>query len=126
MDWMELPAPALLGSAARLYESFVNRDLLHPPFNLVISNVPGPPVPLYLAGAPLLANYPISIPYHGLAFNLTVLSYCKQLDVGLTAHFGTVPDIEHLMDLLEAALDELAVAANVNGVTENPKVQASL
>ncbi|MDB5985324.1 MAG: wax ester/triacylglycerol synthase family O-acyltransferase [Nevskia sp.] len=118
MDWMELPAPALMGSAARLYESFVNRDLLHPPFNLVISNVPGPPVPLYLAGAPLLANYPISIPYHGLAFNLTVLSYCDQLDVGLTAHRGTVPDIEHLMDLLEGSLQELATAANV---VEQPK-----
>jgi WS/DGAT/MGAT family acyltransferase len=123
MDWMELPAPALMGSAARLYESFINRDLLQPPFNLVLSNVPGPPVPLYLAGAPLLANYPISIPYHGLAFNLTVLSYCNQLDVGLTAHRGAVPDIEHLMDLLDNSLEELAAAANVSEIAKPSRRQ---
>jgi hypothetical protein len=80
---------------------------------VLISNVPGPPVTLYLAGAPLLANYPISIPYHGLALNITVLSYRDQLDVGLTAYLDAVPDIAHLMDLMAEALAELEHAANV-------------
>jgi WS/DGAT/MGAT family acyltransferase len=113
MDWVELPTPALMARAARLYQNFIDSDRLKPPVNVMISNVPGPPVALYLAGAPLLANYPISIPYHGLALNITVLSFRQQLDVGLTAAREAVPDLEHLMDLLEAALDELEQAAGL-------------
>ena len=113
MDWMELPTPALMARAARLYQNFINSDRLKPPVNVLISNVPGPPVTLYLAGAPLLANYPISIPYHGLALNITVLSYRDQLDVGLTAYLDAVPDIAHLMDLMAEALAELERAADV-------------
>jgi diacylglycerol O-acyltransferase len=113
MDWMELPTPALMARAARLYENFVNSDRLKPPVNVLISNVPGPRQTLYLAGAPLLANYPLSIPYHGLALNITVLSYRDQLDFGLTAWREAVPDIAHLMELLAAAVDELEAAAGV-------------
>lgn len=113
MDWVELPTPALMARAARLYQNFIDSDRLKPPVNVMISNVPGPPLTLYLAGAPLLANYPISIPYHGLALNITVLSYRRQLDVGLTAARGAVPDLEHLMALLEAALAELEQAAGL-------------
>jgi diacylglycerol O-acyltransferase / wax synthase len=113
MDWMELPAPALMASAARLYENFVNRDRIKPLVNVVISNVPGPPAPLYLAGAPLLANYPVSIPYHGLALNITVISYRDQLDVGLTAYLEAVPDIAHLLDLMADELDGLEAAAGL-------------
>ncbi|MBL6752157.1 MAG: wax ester/triacylglycerol synthase family O-acyltransferase [Nevskia sp.] len=113
MDWMELPAPALVASAARLYQNFVNHDRVRPPVNLVISNIPGPQSPLFLAGAPLLGNYPISIPYHGLALNLTVLSYCDQLDVGVTAYAPALADPAHLLGLMEAALVELEAAAGL-------------
>jgi diacylglycerol O-acyltransferase / wax synthase len=111
MDWINVPAPGLLAQAARLYENFSIQDYVYPPYNLVISNVPGPPQPLYLAGARVQANYPVSIPYHGLAFNITVMSYLDNLDFGLTAHRTTVPDIDHLMDLLVAALAELKARA---------------
>jgi WS/DGAT/MGAT family acyltransferase len=107
MDWMNVPAPALLAQAARLYENFSMQDYVYPPYNLVISNIPGPPQPLYLAGARVLANYPVSIPYHGLAFNITVMSYIDSLDFGLTAHRTTVPDIDALMDLVVEALATL-------------------
>lgn len=118
MDWMELPTPALMARAARLYQNFIDSDRLKPPVNVMISNVPGPPLQLYLAGAPLLGNYPISIPYHGLALNITVLSFQHQLDIGLTACRGAVPDPEHLMNLIAAALDELEQAA---GLVPAPK-----
>jgi len=108
MDWVNVPSPVLLAQAARLYENFSIQDYVFPPYNLVISNVPGPQQPLYLAGARVLANYPVSIPYHGLAFNITVMSYQDNLDFGLTAHRTTVPDIGVLADLLA---DELAVLA---------------
>ena len=111
MDWMNVPSPGLLAQAARLYENFSIQDYVYPPFNLVISNVPGPQQPLYLNGARVLANYPVSIPYHGLAFNITVMSYMDNLDIGLTAHRTTVPDIERLMDRLEQALVALKARA---------------
>ena len=111
MDWMDVPAPALLAQAARLYENFSIQDYFYPPYNLVISNVPGPAAPLYMAGAKVLANYPTSIPYHGLAFNITVLSYQDNLDVGLTAHRNTVPDVDSLMDRMAVALADLKMRA---------------
>jgi diacylglycerol O-acyltransferase len=107
MDWVNVPAPGLLAQAARLYENFSIQDYVYPPYNLVISNVPGPQQPLYLAGARVQANYPVSIPYHGLAFNITVMSYLDNLDFGLIAHRTTVPDIDHLMDLLVESAAEL-------------------
>ncbi len=107
MDWINVPSPGLLAQAARLYENFSIQDYVYPPYNLVISNVPGPQQPLYFAGARVQANYPVSIPYHGLAFNITVMSYLDNLDFGLTAHRTTVPDIDHLMDLLVEATAEL-------------------
>ncbi|HUP92149.1 MAG TPA: wax ester/triacylglycerol synthase family O-acyltransferase [Solimonas sp.] len=107
LDWAHAPPPAVMAQAARLYENFSIQDLMSPPYNLVISNVPGPPVPLYLNGARVEANYPISIPYHGLACNITVMSYQSNLDFGITAHRGTVPDIERMMDLIAAELETL-------------------
>jgi diacylglycerol O-acyltransferase len=105
MDWINVPSPVLLAQAARLYENFSIQDYVYPPYNLVISNVPGPSQPLFLAGARVLANYPVSIPYHGLAFNITVMSYQDNLDFGLTGHRTTVPDADALGALLA---DELA------------------
>ncbi len=107
MDWMNVPAPALLAQAARLYENFSIQDYVYPPYNLIISNVPGPPQPLYFAGARVLANYPVSIPFHGLAFNMTVMSYQDSLDIGLTGHRGTVPDADCITQAMADALGAL-------------------
>lgn len=106
-DWAQIPAPALMARAARLYENFSIQDYHAPTFNVVISNVPGPPIPLYLAGARVVSNHPISIPYHGLALNITLFSYCGMLDYGITAHRDTVPDIDHFAELMHAALATL-------------------
>ena len=106
-DWARLPAPALMAQAARLYELFGGQDYHAPTFNVVISNVPGSPVPLYLAGLRVAANYPISIPFHGLGFNLTFMSYRGALDYGLTAAREAVPDITHFGALLGEALATL-------------------
>ena len=78
-----LPDLTLLGSGALmrgmvdLYRRARLADRLPPLVNLVISNVPGPPVPLYIAGARVLTLPPCSIPFHGQALNITVQSYCR-------------------------------------------------
>lgn len=104
-DWAEVPAPALMVQTARLYEHFSVHDFFRPPFNLIISNVPGPRAALYFAGARVDDMYPASIPYHGLGLNITVLSYRGRMHVGFTAHRNTVPDIDHLMDLWLSAVE---------------------
>ena len=119
-DWAELPAPALMARAARLYESYSIQDYHAPAFNIIISNVPGPPVPLYLAGARALANYPVSIPYHGLGLNITLFSYCGMLDYGITAHRDAVPDITHFASLLHASLATLRDRARAGASAPPP------
>ena len=57
---------------------------MRPPFNIIISNVPGPRKDLYLNGARLQGVYPVSIPYHGQALNITLTSYVDNLEIGLT------------------------------------------
>jgi diacylglycerol O-acyltransferase len=75
--------------------------------NVVISNVPGPPVPLYMAGARMLTNYPTSIVVHGMALNITVQSYDQSLDFGLMADAQAMPDVRELADAIRVAFDDL-------------------
>ncbi|NMN96254.1 WS/DGAT/MGAT family O-acyltransferase [Antrihabitans stalactiti] len=77
------------------------------PYNLVISNVPGPREPLYWNGARLLGWYPVSVPTEGLALNMTVLSYADNMEFGLTGCRRSVPHLQHLLDYLEDSLAEL-------------------
>ena len=99
--------PVVLHGAMELYGRSHLADRLPPAANVVVSNVPGPQVPLYVAGARVLTLYPVSIPTHGMALNLTVQSYCGSLDFGLTACRRTVPDLHKLADYLDESLAEL-------------------
>jgi hypothetical protein len=78
-----------------------------PPLNVVISNVPGPRDPLYLAGAQLQANFPVSVVTDGVGLNMTVMSYRDHVDFGLVADRNLMGDTWPLMEGLERALDEL-------------------
>ncbi len=98
-------APAVLGPMLRL--SGVTR----PPFNLVISNVPGPRRPHYLNGAQLQGMYPLSIPIHGMGLNITCTSYDQRLGFGLTGCRRTVPHLQRLLGHLDHELDALERAA---------------
>ena len=77
--------------------------------NLVISNVAGPPVPLYMAGARMRSNYPTSIVVHGMALNITVQSYDQQMDFGLMADAAAMPDVRALAEALRLAFDDLCL-----------------
>ena len=84
-----------------------------PPFNLCISNVPGPNVPVYLGGARLVAQYPVSVVTDGQGLNITLVGYLGQLHFGLVACRELVPDIEVMADYLVDELDLLLKAAAV-------------
>ena len=106
-DFSIFGAPFVMHEAMQLYGRSRLADRLPPPANVVISNVPGPQTPLYVAGAKVLTLYPVSIPTHGMALNLTVQSYCGALDYGLTACRKTVPDLRKLAGYLDESLQEL-------------------
>ena len=81
--------------------------LAPPAFNLIISNVPGPREPRYWNGALMEGTYPISIPYDGMALNITVFSYAGDIEFGLIGCRRSVPHLQHLLRCLEDSLAEL-------------------
>jgi WS/DGAT/MGAT family acyltransferase len=107
MDLPAIGAPWVLSGIARAY-GYAQAVKAFPPLaNLVVSNVPGPQAPLYLAGARMLSWWPVSIVEHGLGLNVTVESYCGSLDFGLVAAKAAMPDVRKLADALYDALEEL-------------------
>jgi diacylglycerol O-acyltransferase len=82
-------------------------QLAPPPFNLIISNVPGPKKPLYFNGSRLRGVYPLSIPTVGQALNITVTSYVDNMEFGLTGCRRSVPHLQRLLTHLDDSLAEL-------------------
>jgi diacylglycerol O-acyltransferase len=106
-DFPSLGVPWLIEAVTALYGKAKVADRIPQVANLVISNVPGPTVPLYMAGARMLTNYPTSIITHGLALNITVQSYNQSLDFGLMADAVAMPDVRELADAITIAFDDL-------------------
>ncbi|MBY0368221.1 MAG: wax ester/triacylglycerol synthase family O-acyltransferase [Roseateles sp.] len=105
-DFPSLGIPWLMQAGALLYGRAKVAEKLPVIANVVISNVPGPQLPLYLAGAQMLTNYPTSIAVHGLALNVTVQTYNQSLDVGLMACGEALPETAELAAYVEAAFLE--------------------
>ena len=120
-DYPSLLAPWLVGGLAKAaYKVYSATGLdRHLPMlsNVVISNVPGPQVPLYLAGARMLTYYPMSIVTHSLALNITVQTYAGSVDFGLVADKHAVPDLQDLADALRDAFQE---AQKLHAMTQAP------
>jgi hypothetical protein len=106
-DFPSLGVPWLIEAATALYGKAHIADRIPQVANVVISNVPGPPLPLYMAGARMVTNYPTSIIVHGMALNITVQSYDKSLDFGLMADAHAMPDVRELADAIAIAFDDL-------------------
>jgi diacylglycerol O-acyltransferase len=102
----QLQATALSAAmlAPLLLEQTPVSGLVRPPFNVVISNVPGPKEPLYWNGARLDGMYPLSIPLNGQALNITVTSYAGRAQFGLTGCRRTLPHMQRLLAGLEESL----------------------
>jgi diacylglycerol O-acyltransferase len=112
MNRLQITAMAAVANApTALGTMFGAHRLLPLPFNIVISNVPGPKQPLWMAGAKLDAFYPLSIPTVGQALNITVTSYVDSMEFGLTGCRRHVPHLQRLLTHLETSLDGLEKAA---------------
>jgi diacylglycerol O-acyltransferase / wax synthase len=105
-DFPSLGVPWLMESLSNLYAKARVADRIPAIANVTISNVPGPTVPLYMAGAKMLTNYPTSIVVHGVALNITVQTYNESLEFGLIACGEAMPDVAELARHVQAAFDE--------------------
>ena len=99
--------PAVFARAAQLTFRLSTSGVAAPTWNLVISNVPGPQIPLYCAGARLEANYPVSVITDGMGLNITVMSYCGRMDIGIVADRDQMPDVKKLVGWMAEELDLL-------------------
>jgi WS/DGAT/MGAT family acyltransferase len=109
-DWTQFAAPAVFGIAMRLYAgSRLTASM--PVHNLVVSNVPGPQVPLYMLGCEVKAMYPLGPIFHGSGLNITAMSLHGTLDVGLISCPELLPDLWEMADEFAVGMEELLVAA---------------
>jgi WS/DGAT/MGAT family acyltransferase len=104
-DSTEFIPPALFSRAAQV--TFLLAATRSPVWNLVVSNVPGPQLRLYLAGTSVEAYYPVSVITDGMGLNITVISYCGGLDFGIVADREQMRDLWKLIDWLRESLEEL-------------------
>jgi diacylglycerol O-acyltransferase / wax synthase len=105
-DWTQFAAPAVFGVAMRVYAAS-RLSGARPVHNLIISNVPGPQVPLYYLGSEVKAMYPLGPIFHGCGLNITVMSLTGKLDVGIVSCPELLPDLWDMADDFQVALDEL-------------------
>jgi diacylglycerol O-acyltransferase len=108
-DWTQFAAPAVFGVAMRVYARS-KLSAAAPVHNLVVSNVPGPQIPLYLLGCEVKAMYPLGPIFHGSGLNITVMSLTGKLDVGLISCPELLPDLWSMADDFTVALEELLAA----------------
>jgi diacylglycerol O-acyltransferase / wax synthase len=112
VDLTQFSAPVLATSAVRLASLLRLADRIAQPFNLVISNVPGPRRPVYFAGAQLRHQFPMSIVTDGQGLNITVMSYLDRLDFGFIVDRDLVPDV---WDLADMHIDEIGRLFEASG-----------
>ncbi len=110
--WAQAIFPALATRLSRVVTNLKLFDHLAPLFNLIVSNIPGPDFPLYLAGARMVAMYPLGPIVEGVGVNVTVFSYLDTMYVGVQACWDLAPDIDTIARGLEDSLEELVQEAD--------------
>jgi WS/DGAT/MGAT family acyltransferase len=112
-EWAEVAAPVLFSRGTRAYTRLRIGERVRPVINLIASNVPGPPWPLYLAGAQMVTIHPLGPIFDDCGLNLTVISYLDHIDFGFIACLELAPDLDDLAQRIPDALTELKKAAAV-------------
>lgn len=109
-DWLQFAGPMVFRLAMAVYAKsrFTERKPLH---NVVVSNVPGPQIPLYFQGCRVLAQYPLGPLFPGSGLNITVMSLTGKLNIGITSCPDLFPDLWEMADDFDAAMKELLLVA---------------
>lgn len=110
MSWAEYAFGTTFNLAVRAYTRLRMAERFRPIYNVVTSNVPGPPIPIYFAGARLVAAYPMGPVLQDAGLNVTVMSYTGQVDFGFMVARNLLPDVWALAEQVEPAFEELIAA----------------
>lgn len=109
----EWTSTTLLSAAVRL-------SMRSRPFNLVVTNVPGPQIPLYLLGAELKECYPMLALLENQALGVALFSYAGRLNWGFIADWDLIPDLHEFVLAIESSFRELQAAAGVDVAAAAP------
>ena len=110
-NWVQYTPPGPFSAFMRAYSRFRGANLHRAPFNLVVSNVPGPKTPIYIGGARLTDIFSVGPILEGIGLNVTVWSYLDRMNFSAIACPDTLPDLRSVVDGLEESLAELLKAA---------------
>ncbi len=113
-NWAEHAAPDVFAAAARVYTPMRGANQHRPLANVIISNVPGPDVPLYLGGSEMLGMFPLGPVIDGLGLNITIMSYRGVFSWGLASDARAVPRLWDIAAAIPSALSELMQAAGLD------------
>lgn len=111
-DYTQFMPSTLTASAARLYSKMGLANRVKPSYNCVITNVPGPQIPLYFTGAKMLSNFSLGPPIDGMGLFHGLGSYCGRFSISVTACREMMPDPAFYAECLQASFDELLAAAS--------------
>lgn len=123
-EFSQFMPSTLSGLAARLYVRLGLANRIAPMFNTVITNIPGPPVPLYMNGARLVTQYGLGPVFEGMGIIHPVFSYCGRITISFTSDRGIMPDPEVYAECLQESFEELRDAA-LSMPIPAPKVEAA-
>jgi len=116
-DYTQFIPSTTAALAARTYTRLGMANRTNPAFNCVITNVPGPQVPLYCAGARMVAHYGLGPLFDGMGLIFPVVSYCGRITISVTSCREMMPDPEFFAQCIEESYGELKAAA-LAGATE--------
>jgi hypothetical protein len=122
-EYSQFMPSTLTGLAARLYVRLGLANRIAPMFNTVITNIPGPPVPLYMNGARLVTQFGLGPVFEGMGIIHPVWSYCGRITISFTSDREIMPDPETYAECLQESFEELKAAAMKKPVPA-PKVEA--
>jgi hypothetical protein len=114
-DMTRYAPPAVAGLAARLVGAVSIDEMASPPFNLTISNVPGPRHAVYCGGSRLVANYPLSVLSEGVGLHIALVTYDDKLHLGVVTCRDALSSQWELVDDIVASLHELRSAVAEDG-----------
>jgi diacylglycerol O-acyltransferase len=109
-DYSQFIPSTTAALAARVYTSTGMANRTNPVFNCVITNVPGPQVPLYCAGAKMVAHYGLGPLFDGMGLIFPVLSYCGRITISATSSREMLPDPEFFASCIQNSYDDLKTA----------------
>jgi diacylglycerol O-acyltransferase / wax synthase len=125
VDAMNFIPSTLYTRTARATTALAASPNFQPHYNITISNIPGPPVPLYVAGAEVLRDYPVSIVNDGMLLNITVMSYRDHLDFGIVGDRELADSYDSIIESLQGDLDALERWADAEHMAQEAEAEAS-